>query len=70
MPGTAGNSTLIGSKDAWKKGTKPTLKQFMYTYAPPNENNTEGYISSIVSSLRKTYPKFSASSIVFDFLTK
>ena len=70
MPPTAGNSTLIDKANVWKKGTKPTLKQFMYTYAPPNENNTDGYISSIVSSLSKNYPKFSKDSIVFDYLSK
>jgi hypothetical protein len=70
MPVTSGNSKLIGVRDAWKKGTKPTLKQFMYTYAPPNENNTEAYIAGIVSSLSKTYPKFSRDSIVNEFISK
>jgi hypothetical protein len=33
------------------------------------ENNTDGYIASIVSSLSKNYPKFNKNSIVFDYLS-
>jgi hypothetical protein len=28
----------------------------MYTYAPPNENNTEGYLNTIISNLQVAFP--------------
>jgi len=53
MPITAGNQSLIardfGEKFKWKKGTPPTVLQFMYTYAPPNENSSINYIDYILS---------------------
>ena len=53
MPITAGNQSLIardfGKDFKWKKGTPPTVLQFMYTYAPPNENNSINYIDYILS---------------------
>lgn len=57
MPVTAGNQTLLPGNKKYRAGTPPTIEQFMYTYAPPNENNTEGYIGSVVASLQKNYPK-------------
>lgn len=69
MPVTSGNQTLIESKQKWKAGTPPTITQFMYTYAPPNENNTEGYIASVVGSLQKTYPKVTKLTKPKDYLT-
>jgi hypothetical protein len=67
MPITAGNQKLISSKSVYKKGTFPTIEQFMYTYAPPNENNTEGYIGSVLGSLQKTYPKLTKDSKPKDY---
>ena len=67
MPVTAGNQTLISPLSRWKKGTPPTLEQFMYTYAPPNENNTEAYIQNILTSLQKNYPKITRNSLVKTF---
>lgn len=69
MPVTSGNQNLISSKEKWKKGTAPTIAQFMYTYAPPNENSTEGYIGSVVSSLQKSYPKVTRITKLKDYLT-
>jgi hypothetical protein len=40
-----------GSAPGYDKGEIPTLKQFMYTYAPPNENDTTKYINDILKSL-------------------
>jgi hypothetical protein len=62
MPITLGNQKLIPGGRKYKKGTLPTIEQFMYTYAPPNENNTEGYIGSVLASLQKTYPKLTRDS--------
>lgn len=69
MPVTAGNQNLIPAKQKYKAGTPPTVEQFMYTYAPPNENNTEGYIGSVVSSLQKNYPKVTRFTKLKEYLT-
>lgn len=68
MPITTGNQTLISPLSRWKKGTPPTLEQFMYTYAPPNENNTELYIQNVLTSLQKNYPKLTRNSLIKTFL--
>jgi hypothetical protein len=52
------------------KQVKMTLEQFMYTYAPPSENNTEGYINNIVNSMKQKYSNFSRFSKLIDFLNK
>jgi hypothetical protein len=69
MPVTSGNQSLIAVSDKYKKGTPPTIVQFMYTYAPPNENNTEGYLASILSSLKKVNPNITRTSKVKDYLS-
>ena len=58
MPVTRGNQSLIegAGGQKWTSGTQPTFEQFMYTYAPPNENNTEGYLETILSNLQAAYP--------------
>lgn len=52
MPTTAGNQSLIardfGEEFKWKRGTPPTVLQFMYTYAPPNENSSINYVDYIL----------------------
>lgn len=68
MPVTSGNQDLIAKAEKWKKGTPPTISQFMHTYAPPNENNTQGYIGSVVSSLQKNYPKVTKFTKPKDYL--
>ena len=40
-----------GSAPGYIAGKIPTLRQFMYTYAPPTENNTTKYINDILNSL-------------------
>jgi len=69
MPITAGNQNLITKDRKYKAGTPPTIEQFMYTYAPPNENDTEGYIGSVVASLQKNYPKVTKITKPNDYLT-
>ena len=39
------------------KRVELTIEQFFFIYAPPSENNTIGYINSVVSSLKKNYPE-------------
>ena len=53
MPVTAGNTSLAKPSEKYKKGSAPTIAQFFYTYAPPNENQTELYIAQIISSIKK-----------------
>jgi hypothetical protein len=63
------NPGLPPSED-WKKGTPPTLAQFIYTYAPPSDsNNTERYLSGLIATLNKNLGKtFTRSTLVKDIL--
>ena len=56
MPITLGNQQLINPSEKYLRGTTPSISQFIYTYAPPNENNTENYINTITSRLNQTFP--------------
>jgi polyphosphate kinase 2 len=55
-----------GQAPNYNKGQKPTLKQFMYTYAPPTENDTTKYIKFILQSLNN--PKFNENTLMKDIL--
>jgi hypothetical protein len=71
MPVTPGNTTLIEQKKGgpkYKNGTLPTIAQFVYTYAPPNENNTELYISNLLADLKKVKPDTNRTTLVKQFL--
>jgi hypothetical protein len=46
-----GSMPDYGSAPGYNPGQVPTLKQFMYTYAPPTENDTTKYINDILKSL-------------------
>lgn len=46
-----GQMPNYGSAPGYQTGKVPTLKQFMYTYAPPKENDTTKYINDILKSL-------------------
>lgn len=52
---SSGQMPAYGSAPGYTTGKIPTLKQFMYTYAPPNENNTEKYIQDIINSFNGKY---------------
>jgi hypothetical protein len=52
------------------KGKQLTIEQFFYIYAPPSENNTEGYINSVVASLVKNYPKVTRYTKIVDYINK
>jgi hypothetical protein len=67
MPITAGNTYLAKSSEKYKSGKPPTIAQFFYTYAPPNENNTELYISQIINSIKK--PGVSRDTLVINLIT-
>jgi hypothetical protein len=47
-----------------------TLEQFFYIYAPPSENNTEGYLSSVLSTLKKTYSEITKNSKLIDYINR
>jgi hypothetical protein len=67
MPVTEGNQNLIVDKKGgkkWVKNTPPTLAQFVYTFAPPNENNTEKYIQDLILSLSQIQPKITRNTLV------
>lgn len=66
MPSTAGNTVLINSSEKYQKGSKPTIAQFFYTYAPPNENDTENYIATIINSLK--IPGVKRNTLVSDLI--
>lgn len=73
MPVTAGNQTLIISSKGGRKyvaGAKPTIAQFFYTYAPPNENDTEGYINGFITAIKKTKPSTTRETLVLNLLIK
>jgi hypothetical protein len=59
--------TLVGISG---KGINLTIEQFFYIYAPPSQNNTEGYISSVVKSLNKNYPTITRYSKIIDWINK
>jgi hypothetical protein len=50
--------------------TNLTIEQFFYIYAPPSENNTIGYIDSIVKTLIKNYPKVTKNTKIIDYINK
>ena len=50
------------------KSVNMTIEQFMYIYAPPHENNTEGYITSIIKNLKGKYPTITRTSKMIDFV--
>jgi hypothetical protein len=56
---TPGNQELIAKNRGgikYKSGTSPTIAQFVYTYAPPNENDTERYIRDLLKDVTKLDP--------------
>jgi hypothetical protein len=69
MPPTKGNQELIVNNkggNKWIKNQPPTIAQFFYTYAPPNENNTEQYISGIIGDLKPFKPNINRNTLVKD----
>jgi len=70
MPITAGNQDMISNPGKgykkYVKGQKPTVYQFFYTYAPPNENKTESYIDNFLSAIGKGSTR---ETIMLDLLT-
>jgi hypothetical protein len=69
MPPTSTNGSFpTYGLPAWRKPQKPSIAQFVYTFAPPNENNSEGYVLSVVDSLKQTFPSINKNSIIKDFL--
>jgi hypothetical protein len=70
MPITVGNQTQIPTNEKYIKGSKPSIAQFIYTYAPPSDNNnTENYIKTILTSLKSKFPNVTRSTLVNDLLS-
>jgi hypothetical protein len=44
---------INGQHRAYPYGGNSTLKQYVYTYAPPSENKPENYIASIIANFGK-----------------
>jgi hypothetical protein len=56
------------NKSFYKRGQKPTIRDFIYTYAPPNENNTQGYLNTIISNLKSIDPKINQDTVLLTLL--
>jgi len=56
-------------RDIAGKKVDMTIEQFIYTYAPPNENNTESYIDQVINKLKKKYPNIDRYSKIKDYLS-
>lgn len=71
MKRTRGNQSLIienGGGAKYIEGDKPTLAQWVYTFAPPNENNTEKYIKDILADVIKIKPNATRNSLIVDLI--
>lgn len=66
MPATSANQTL---KPKYVTGTKPTIKQFITTYAPPTENDTSGYIAKVVNGVKSIKPNTTANTLVASIIS-
>jgi len=66
MPATSANQTL---KPKYVTGDKPTIKQFITTYAPPSENNTSGYIAKVVAGVKSIKPNTTANTLVASIIS-
>lgn len=65
MPATSANQTM---KPKYISGSKPTIKQFITTYAPPSENDTDGYIAKVVKGVKSVKPNTTANTLVYDII--
>jgi hypothetical protein len=66
MPATSANQTM---KPKYATGSKPTIKQFITTYAPPTENNTAGYIAKVVNGVKSIKPNTTANTLVASIIS-
>ena len=68
MPITKGNQTSIVQQkggNKYQQGSKPTIAQFFYTYAPPTDgNDTEKYINDVIKDLKSTKPSINRNTLV------
>jgi hypothetical protein len=66
MPVTSTNQNM---NPKYTKGIKPTIKQFITTYAPPSDsNNTSRYIADVVSAAKSKKSNVTADTLVSDLL--
>jgi len=65
MPATDTNQNM---QPKYNSGDKPTIKQFIYTYAPPSENDTAGYINMVLRGIKSVAPTATQDSRVIDII--
>ena len=65
MPATSTNQNM---QPKYNSGDKPTIKQFIYTYAPPSENDTAGYINMVLRGIKSVAPMATQDSRVIDII--
>jgi hypothetical protein len=65
MPATSTNQNM---QPKYNTGDNPTIKQFIYTYAPPNENDTTGYINMVLQGIKSVAPTATQDTRVIDII--
>ena len=78
FPSTAVNSKNTTYQNTWNvpaairdiygKNVKMTIEAFIYTYAPPSGNDTELYITQIITALKPKYPSITRFDKIIDYL--
>ncbi len=67
MPPTSSNIKL-----GWKENNPPTLKEYLYTYAPPHENNSNLYLNGLIEEIKLKLKDntINANTLVIDLIKK
>jgi hypothetical protein len=65
MPVTTTNQNM---KPAYNPTDPPSIKQFIYTYAPPAENDTAGYINMVLNGIKSVAPNATQDTLVIDII--
>lgn len=78
-PPTSTNGNNVAFQNKWDvpqsvrgiagKNIPMTFEQFVYTYAPPNQNNTEKYLNGILADLRADGINVNRNSKIKDYLS-
>jgi hypothetical protein len=72
MRWAAGNmpvtDTNLAMNPPYNPGEEPTIEQFIYTYAPPSENDTVGYINLVLNGLKSNFPDITKNTKVIDVI--
>ena len=62
----------LNIKLGWKENNPPTLKEYLYTYAPPHENNSNLYLNGLIEEIKLKLKdnSINANTLVFDLIKK